>query len=289
MEKVDVEWMVLALGILVVIALVIAPFTTGKPANLGISLNFSLPPLSPVQPLNPVTTQTTMATLPATPPPALTPERTTTPVPPTPTLTGNSSAVQTLQFVDPSTYGLDLSGVNSSGSRIPLDIASIRANVTTIATFSGQYSGTTQAVHIPYPYWELWYTVDPVTTYVREGTTVIAVPVLKPTDGVSRTGYQGSYSSAMPTFTITIMEDADPDTMIREVSPPGGIDPTLWKAGSNSRISSSSGSAITYADPRPWKEKFYEGQKNYYFIIKAGLLKSYTINIKVPNSYIGRY
>jgi hypothetical protein len=161
--------------------------------------------------------------------------------------------------------------------------------VTTIATFSGQYSGTTQAVHIPYPYWELWYTVDPVTTYVKEGTTVIAVPVLKPTDGVSRTGYEGSYSSAMPTFTITVMEDADPDTMIREVSPPGGIDPTLWKASSNTKISSSSGSAITYADPRPWKENFYEGQKNYYFIIKSGLLKSYTINIKVPNSYIGKY
>ena len=43
------------------------------------------------------------------------------------------------------------------------------------------------------------------------------------------------------------------------------------------------------SDPRPWKEKFYEGQRNYYFVINTQALSSYTIEIRVPEEYIGKY
>ena len=45
----------------------------------------------------------------------------------------------------------------------------------------------------------------------------------------------------------------------------------------------------TESDPRPWKEKFYEGQQNYYFVINTQALTSYTIEIRVPEEYIGKY
>ena len=44
-----------------------------------------------------------------------------------------------------------------------------------------------------------------------------------------------------------------------------------------------------YVDPRPWTEKFYEGQRSYYFIIKAESIQSYSLDIKVPTQYIGKY
>jgi hypothetical protein len=47
--------------------------------------------------------------------------------------------------------------------------------------------------------------------------------------------------------------------------------------------------AVTKTDPRPWREKFFEGQKNYYFIIAAHSLNSYQLEIRVPERYIGKY
>jgi hypothetical protein len=278
MQKEDIQWMVLALGILVIISLVVAPITTGKPANLGISLNFSLPPLSPIQPLTIVTPPTTMAT-PATTP---TPERTTITVTPTPVPTWNGSSVQTIQFVDPSTYGINLTESLLNSPKIPFDNASFRnTNLTTYATFSGQYSGTTQIISIPFPYWELWYTVEPFTAGLSKQSESGGLYIVRPTQGqgVSMSGYQGSYSTTLPKFNITVMDTEDPDRIVRIITPPGSLDPELWKVDTKTGR----------GDPRPWKEKFYEGQKNYYFIIKASLLKSYKIEIRVPSSYIGKF
>jgi hypothetical protein len=46
---------------------------------------------------------------------------------------------------------------------------------------------------------------------------------------------------------------------------------------------------IISTDPRPWVEKFYEGERGYYFIINANSLLSYEIDIQVPTRYIGKY
>jgi hypothetical protein len=69
------------------------------------------------------------------------------------------------------------------------------------------------------------------------------------------------------------MDANDPNRIVRTITPPGGLDLTLWKE----------------SDPRPWKEKFYEGQKNYFFIITTQSLSSYSIEIRVPADYLGKY
>jgi hypothetical protein len=283
MIKEDVQWMALALGILVIIAFVVAPVATGQPPNLGISLNFTLPSLPPLQTVTVVTTPL-VTTLPTTIP-VTTPAPELTTLPPTPVPTWNASAVQTIQFVDPSSYGLNLSDINPMGSRMPFDNASIRSNLTTYATFSGQFSGTTQTLSIPFPYWELWYTVEPFGTFTREGTQTTARPAVTSTGGVSSSGYQGSYRGTLPTFTIQVMEANKTARLVREVTPMGGIDPTLWTTDVKDRF----GTVIVKAsDPRPWKERFYEGQRSYYFVIQQSSIRSYKIDIRVPSSYIGK-
>jgi hypothetical protein len=74
-------------------------------------------------------------------------------------------------------------------------------------------------------------------------------------------------------FNLQVMDADDPNRIVRTITPPGGLDFTVWKE----------------SDPRPWKEKFYEGQRNYYFVINTQALSSYTIEIRVPEEYIGKY
>jgi hypothetical protein len=91
------------------------------------------------------------------------------------------------------------------------------------------------------------------------------------------------------------MDAEDPNRVVRTISPPGGIDLNLWmgvKGTINPSSTSKKGRETTssdtiYADPRPWTEKFFEGQRSYYFIINSQLIKSYSIDIRVPTRYIG--
>ncbi len=53
------------------------------------------------------------------------------------------------------------------------------------------------------------------------------------------------------------MDADDPNRIVQTITPPGGLDSSLW----------------TESDPRPWKEKFFEGQKNYFFIITTQSLE----------------
>ena len=91
--------------------------------------------------------------------------------------------------------------------------------------------------------------------------------------GISHSVMQGSFSVTNPMFILQVMDADDPNRIVRTITPPGGLDSTLW----------------TGSDPRPWKEKFYEGQKDYFFIINTQALSSYTIEIRVPTEYIGKY
>jgi len=74
----------------------------------------------------------------------------------------------------------------------------------------------------------------------------------------------------LPSFSIDVMDATNPGSVVRVVTPPGSLDPLLWQTD----------------DPRPWKEKFLEGNKQYYFIVRANMLSSYSIDIKVPTSYL---
>jgi hypothetical protein len=170
----------------------------------------------------------------------------------------------------------------------------------TYAKISGALSGTTQTVNIPYPYWELWYTAEPVvskTSLVSSSTssaktTATPKPTAGPTVvGISQSGFTGSYSTVQPSLTIQVMDADDPNRIVRTISPPGGINPALWKSTgktstSTTKSGTSSSDTVTITDPRPWKERFFEGERRYYFIVLADALQSYSLEIRVPSRYL---
>jgi len=287
MQKQDILSLVLALVVVIAIAFVIKPIATGQPINIGIPQNFTI---IPVQTTSIITIAPTLPTSLATVVSVTTATKLTPISSPSPVPTWNGSSPQKIQFVNPSNYGLNLSNYSTIAPNYPYSNSMSRANLTKFATFSGQYSGTTQIVNVPFPYWELWYTVEPVPEPIRSNiqTQSTSSPgyVLTPTlgQGPSASGYQGSYSTAMPTLTIQVVDANDTSRIVREISPPGGIDPTLWTTD----ITSKTGVSVKATDPRPWKETFYEGYHSYYFVITATILKSYKIDIMIPSSYIGK-
>jgi hypothetical protein len=276
MEKQDLMYGIAALVIILVIALVIKPMVTGQPVNTGIPVPTTIPPTSNLSvtpfPVRPPVTVTTMVPVP-----------TATPTP-VPTWDKN---VTKIVFVDPSQYGISMNTSLPGGTRI--DNIPVNTSMTTFATISGQYSGTSQIINVPFPYWELWYTVEPagktggkdqamgvssITGSKQSGESVGSASVM-----------QGSYSVVIPKFTVQVMDGNDPNRIVRTITPPGGIDMDLW-TGSKSVTSVSSGEAQTIPDPRPWRERFFEGERNYYFIINAQSLTSYKMEFKVPTRYV---
>jgi hypothetical protein len=111
----------------------------------------------------------------------------------------------------------------------------------------------------------------------------------------------GSYSTAQPQFTIQVMDGDDPNRIVRTITPPAGIDLDLWTGVKKKVVADNLNSqlktnqkktvddSLKAVDPRPWTEKFYEGQRHYFFIITAQSLNSYSIEIRVPTKYIGKY
>jgi len=260
MEKEDYQWLILALAILLVVGLVIKPALTHEEPNFQIPQLPELPPLRMPTPLAIVTTQpvtigttkpvTTIQTkTPATP---AIPATTTEPVPTAAPVWNGSK--QTVEFVDPGTYNVNLTSFvprNLSLTQSPYRTTDYTSLLTSPIT--GQYSGTTQVIDIPFPYWELWYTVETASSDLRGQSEALS-----------------SYSTVLPTFSIDVVDADNPSSIVRTITPPGNLDPSLWKTD----------------DPRPWKEKFLEGNNQYYFIIKANMLSSYSIDIVVPTSYL---
>ncbi len=275
MDKKDVLYGVAAIAIILIMAVVAKPMMTGQPVKIGFS--------TPTTPVQNMTVTVTPAATPILPVITLQP----TPVPAT---TWNRS-VQSVGFVNSSVYGILPGDQLPNSSRF--DYGTQNNTMVSFAKINGQYSGTTQVVTIPFPYWELVYTVDPV-----EESKPASVK-LTPTRGeaVAISGIQGSYSGVIPSFTIQVMDAGDPNRIVRTISPPGGIDINLWKGVKNpvnpaitpkqNRVTNDPG--IPVVDPRPWTEKFYEGKRGYYFIITSQLLKSYSIDIRVRASDVGNY
>jgi hypothetical protein len=275
MDKKDVMYGVAAVIIILVMALVVKPMMTGQPVNTGIPVPVTTAVIRN-ETVSPVIT------------PIWTPVIITNKPTPTPLPTWNKT-VQTVGFVNSSTYGVSLTQEIPNGTRI--DNLALNTSMVSYARINGQFSGTTQIINIPFPYWELVYTVDPVA---EAKPVSIAVTPTKGS-GVAYSGAQGSYSGATPEFTIQVMDAEDPNRIVRTISPPGGIDINLWKgvkgtinpASTPKQGRATTSSDTVYTDPRPWTEKIYEGQRSYYFIITAQLLKSYSIDIRVPARYIG--
>lgn len=280
MDKKDIMYMVGALCIILIIALIIKPVLTGKPANTGINISTPTPTVTPMTMVNTNLGQQIITIV------------TTIPTPtPTPVPTWDKS-VKGVDFVDPSLYGISMNQSISNSSRFDVQLPD--TNTTAYAKFSGQYGGITQTINIPFPYWELVYTVSPFPPLVPGKAQVI------PTEGegLSHSGLTGSYSTEKPEFSIQVMDANDPNRIVRTISPPGGIDLDLWLGVKKSITNPQDlknhqketvSSDTVYFDPRPWTEKFYDGQKSYYFILNAQNLQSYSIEIRVPTRYIGKY
>jgi hypothetical protein len=260
MDKKDIMYVVAALGIILVIAIVIKPLATGQPVNTGISL----PTTTQAGTFKPthVYTETT---------PPLTPPVTTTPPTPVPTW---DVKTKTVGFVDPGTYGISMNESLPGGTR--MNSTSVNKATTSYATISGQYSATTQIMTIPFPYWEIWYTVEPAGPTGGKGQALTSSTVKGSKEqGSTISVIQGSFSVTNPAFTLQVMDAEDPNRIVRTITPPGGLDKSLWTGEAG--------------DPRPWKERFFEGARKYYFIIYAHSLSSYSLDIRVPTTYIGKY
>lgn len=280
MDKKDVMYLVAALALVLVIALVIKPVVTGQPLATGI------PPISTtIEITTLIQTYPAITTMASS---SLTPYLTTIP---SPSPAWNPGAVQTVVFVDPSKYGLSTNDTALKGTRI--DAPSLNNSMTTFASFGSSLgaSGTTNIMYVPFPYWELEYTVEPASA-LTQGKFEIT-----PTQGsgIAHSGIEGSYSTVKPEFSIQVMDGDDPNRVVRTITPPGGIDVNLWTGGKSdggdyptrtSRYASQVIPVITPTDPRPWTEKFYEGQRNYFFIITAKGLTSYSLKINIPTRYI---
>jgi hypothetical protein len=295
MDKKDLMYLAAALALVLVIALVIKPIVTGQPINTGIPtptpvVDVTQSPLqnssSPVRVV--VTLTANITTIP------------TTPVP-----TWNPAASETVGFVNPANYGVSLNDSLPGGTRF--NTTSLNTNMTTFSTITASSSGTTGIFYMPFPYWELVYTVKPTPTLTpstsgsssNESTTKSSSSSNSSgsgSTGVSHSGISGSFSTAAPQFTLQVMDGDDPNRIVRTITPPGGINLDLW-TGAEREVHENSAfrsnqltyTTISATDPRPWTEKFYEGQRRYFFIITAQSLDSYTISIKVPTRYIGKY
>jgi len=127
------------------------------------------------------------------------------------------------------------------------------SGLTTLITVTGQSGKTSDTFSVPGGYWELWYTADPFITGGQDSGSA-----------------SGSNSAVFPYLSIQVIDKTNSDRVVETVEPPGGLDKTLWvKSG---------------IDPRPWKQKFYEGNKEYYFVITTKHLKSYAIEVRIPKS-----
>jgi hypothetical protein len=260
MDKKAVMYAVGAMVIILIAALVVKPIATGQPLNIGLP-GATTPNPTPSLTM-PDTSGITQAMILATP--------VTTPQP-TPVPTWDKTVMK-VAFVNPSTYGISLNQTFPNGTRI--DSADRNTSRVTYATVSGQYSGTTQEMNIPFPYWELWYTAEPAGKMgVNDQSLGSTIVEGEEGSGIYHSFVQGSFSVITPVFNLQVMDADDPNRIVRTITPPGGLDSALW----------------TDSDPRPWKEKFYEGRKNYFFVIHTQALSSYTIEIRVPAEYIGKY
>lgn len=253
MDKKDGFIFLVGIICIVVVAVVVQPMVTGEEPDLGIPYIPGVPGLggerapAPAPPPTPVPLGQITIPHPSTVDGAAPGER--------PEVVWDGTPIQ-LGYVDPSTYHLMRPDTHIPARR-PIEFDDPVPELATYATFSGAGIGTsgtsliTEVFRIPFPRWELWYTIE---------------PSLSPDSMARSDGTETYFASAFPRFTITVMDADDPGRTVRTISPGGIIDEQLWRD----------------RDPRPWKEKFFEGGRNYYLIVERRLIDSYQIDIKVP-------
>ena len=247
MERRDIAILLVALAGMVILAGVVKPLLTGKEIDLSLP---SLPGILPGETKPVPTPETPLPRVTGTPPLPNTPS-------PTPTWSGQP---QTLGYV-----ALVPTQTTPTFTRLP-ETTPPPEKMLTYATIQSHAGGITQTITMPFPYWELHYTVDPwETTFVGETS--------------SKMGGQADFFAAeiFPSFSIEVRDAAD-GSLVRRIEPQGGLNAKFWKEEKEN-------------DPRPWVEKFYEGTspRSYYFVVSTHMIHSYKMEVKVPERYLGKY
>jgi hypothetical protein len=192
MERQDVMYVVAAIVIVALFALVIRPAMTGESVTLPAFGN-------PLTTQEPVTTVLTVVATPASTQVSTPPQ---TPVPtPTPTPSWDRTT-KTVGFVDPATYKVNLNTSIPAGT-VQKPAGPQNRTLVTYAEIKGQSSGTTEIVYIPFPYWELHYTVEPLVDIAREDVMVF------------------------PRINIQVMDADDPGRFVRVIDP-DQLDTRTW-------------------------------------------------------------
>lgn len=286
MEKRDIIVIVVAILIVLIMAMYIKPLVTGKEAKLipdeisnifskknetGQDVNFSLtdPNISVLS-----DNQTYNASL------NITPNESEVNINVTPTITPiqpwNGSPIVlppgnlTHQGMVPREYV-------SSYQRYSFMEPAVQLK--TYTTISGKFSQISSPITIPSKYWEIWYTVE-----LPED---LQNPMLE--EQSEDDPEVQSLSAVNPYFEFTVT-NTETNQVIRRVTPSGGLDPKVWKGtfgrgeDSTTTILSEKGDEIEVNwDPRPWKEKFFEGYNTYQIDIQSRFITSYSLEIKLPD------
>jgi hypothetical protein len=189
MERQDVMYVVAAIVIVALFALIVRPVMTGEPVVLPTVWNPLTPQEAPV---------TNVPTVVETPPP--TPPQTPAPTP-TPTPSWDRTA-KSVGFVDPAIYKVNLNTSIPAGT-VQKPTGPQNRTLVTYAEIKGQYSGTTEIVYVPFPYWELHYTVEPLVDIAREDVMVF------------------------PRINIQVMDADDPGRFVRVIDP-DQLDTRTW-------------------------------------------------------------
>ncbi|MBP2145174.1 hypothetical protein J2129_000628 [Methanofollis sp. W23] len=221
MEKEDVVSLVAAIVIVIIVAVVVKPMVNGEDPGQG-TPGVTGPGNGSVVPTPSVTD-----------PPLPTP----TPAP------GWDGKPQEIGFVDPSSYNLSLV---KERVQAPIRYPALPQSTNKMVTYAeihGTESGTTEIVHIPYPYWELWYEADP-------------------------------YNTEFCFFNIQVMDANDPNRFVRILSHPHAD----FKQGNTTKSDSETDGM--------WSEKFFEGYRDYWFVINTYCIKSYDLKVMVPERYV---
>lgn len=166
----------------------------------------------------------------------------------------------------------------SSDQRYSFSVPPVKLR--TYTTINGKIHQITGPIYIPSQYWELWYTVD----LPEDLQNPMMEEISK--DEVDRVQ---SLSAVIPSFLIKVI-DYETKDVIRLITPTGGLDPKVWKGlfgreeSEKTTILSETGEEIEVSwDPRPWKDKFFDGSRSFQIEIVPRHITSYIIEIKVPD------
>ncbi|MBP2132513.1 hypothetical protein J2128_000434 [Methanomicrobium sp. W14] len=290
MQKQDLMFFAVAIAVVIILALVVKPILSGesvlpesKPQTVS---NIPIPSGAQSSPYTPVLSKVTQ----------------------TPTETPAwDGAPKSIQFVDPSTYNIQWApNLKDLGYSIPSYEEPGNNTLVTYATIDGQWDATTQIINIPFPYWEMKVSIEnlgDVGNTDDSDSGEIEGFIASEGEGIG-VEPENQYM-IIPSINIQVMDAEDPNSIVYILN-------TRTEGAVPKEIDKSEGSYSNYLFSKPedvltgdnstdrdgkvldrdnvdefvWTHKFYEGAGNYYFIINPNMLKSYKIEIEVPEKYI---